>query len=209
MAASARPDGSSPTTPARWTSAPRVRALYPGFVAPPGRVWRDRSRRMGMGASREMRPVGSPNQYSSATMSPSTSSFLPGKPSSRPRRRCLSIGITLGRVLAAGQENHFGDEQHQRQKGEVGQVQRAIQLQNHGAGAAEAEQQPSAKRAQGGAERGCLSERQQDARGEAAGGHEENADEQLLLAQAWIGEQDKGRQAGQGQSAQREGSRRD
>src|SRR5437899_3352242 len=103
---------------------------------------------MGMGASREMRPVGSPNQYSSATMSPRTSSFLPLKPSSRPSRRCLFTRITLGGVLAAGQEDHLGNQQHEQQEGEVGDGKCAIQLQHDKAGAGQPAKQPSAQRAQ-------------------------------------------------------------
>src|SRR5690242_12261438 len=95
---------------------------------------------MGIGASREMRPVGWPNQYSSATISPSTSSRLPRKQSSSPNRRCLFIALSLGGVLAAGQEDHFGDQQHEEQERQVGWREGAAELEGHRAGAREAYQ---------------------------------------------------------------------
>src|SRR5437763_1363759 len=102
-----------------------------------------------MGASREMRPVGSPNQYSSATMSPRTSSFVPLNPSSRPSRRCLLTGITLGWVLPAGQEDHLGNQQDEQQEGDVGRGEGAVQLQHHEPGAAQSTEEAPPQGAQG------------------------------------------------------------
>src|SRR5947209_9640766 len=82
------PGISSPTTPARKTSAPKVQALTATLVAPPGTIRSSLNSRIKTGASRAMR-VGLPIRYSSATMSPMTRTRLPLKLLMSERKRVL------------------------------------------------------------------------------------------------------------------------
>src|SRR5438876_9200793 len=82
------PGISSPTTPARNTSAPKVQALTATLVAPPGTIRSSLNSRIKIGASRAMR-VGLPIRYSSATMSPMTRTRLPLKSLMSERKREL------------------------------------------------------------------------------------------------------------------------
>src|SRR5258707_10895369 len=102
-----RPAISSPTTPARRTSAPRVRVLTPTLVAPPGTIRSSLNSRMSTGASREMR-AGLPIRYSSATISPITRTRLPRKlPISERKRKLVRLEVEISSVMffATSQDN--------------------------------------------------------------------------------------------------------
>src|SRR5437764_7588773 len=107
-----RPGRSSPTTPARKTCAPKVQVLTATLLAPPGTVRSSLNSRINTGASREIR-AGLPIRYSSATISPITSTRLPLKlPVSERKREVVRLVVEVSSVivLAPSQQDPYSEE---------------------------------------------------------------------------------------------------